>query len=143
MKFRQLFALVLTLSLMVWAREARIPQLIQVGQDATAQPEAKGCCHNNLAGMKDGEGCCHHAAADAKEAATCCGKNKCEAKDVKSCCEGKDMKAAMAQCKKNGCCSDGKCCADGKCGGEAKGDKTAMGCCGSKCERHQHTQAGS
>jgi hypothetical protein len=64
-------------------------------------------------------------------------------KDGKSCCDGKDMKAAMKECKKNGCCADGKCCGDGKNCGAAKGDKTAMGCCGSKCERHPHTPAES
>jgi len=26
-------------------------------------------------------------------------------KDGKSCCDGKDMKAAMKECKKNGCCA--------------------------------------
>jgi hypothetical protein len=93
--------------------------------------------------MKDGKGCCHHAAADAKDATSCCSKDKCEMKDGKSCCDGKDMKAAMKECKKNGCCTDGKCCGDGKSCGAAKGDKTAMGCCGSKCDRHPHTPAES
>ena len=35
------------------------------------------------------------------------------------------------ECEKSGGCKDGKCC------GEAKGDKTAMDCCGSKCEHHK------
>jgi len=50
-------------------------------------------------------------------------------KDGKSCCTGKDMKAAMKECKNNGCCKDGKSCSGGK------GDKTAMGCCGDQCQR--------
>jgi hypothetical protein len=57
-------------------------------------------------------------------------------KDGKSCCDAKNMKAAMKECKKNGCC-DGKSCA------KATGDKTAMNCCGNKCERHPQTPAGS
>jgi hypothetical protein len=137
MKFR-LFALILilALSLVGWAQEP------PAAPNSTPAPQAKGCCHHNMAG-KDDKGCCHHAAADAKDAAACCSKDKCEMKDGKSCCDGKDMKAAMKECKKSGCCTDGKCCAEGKSCGEAKGDKTAMGCCGSKCERHPHTPAES
>jgi hypothetical protein len=137
MKFR-LFALILilALSLVGWAQEP------PAAPNSTPAPQAKGCCHHNMAG-KDDKGCCHHAAADAKDAAACCSKDKCEMKDGKSCCDGKDMKAAMKECKKSGCCTDGKCCAEGKSCAEAKGDKTAMGCCGSKCERHPHTPAES
>jgi hypothetical protein len=137
MKFR-LFALILilALSLVGWAQEP------PAAPNSTPAPQAKGCCHHNMAG-KDDKGCCHHAAADAKDAAACCSKDKCEMKDGKSCCDGKDMKAAMKECKKSGCCTDGKCCTEGKSCGEAKGDKTAMGCCGSKCERHPHTPAES
>ena len=133
MKFR-LFTLILALSLIGWAQET---PAASAAPNSTPAPQAKGCCHHNMADMKDGKGCCHHAAADAKDAAVCCGKDKCEAKEGKSCCEGKDMKAAMKQCKKNGCCTDGKGC------GDAKNNKTAAGCCGSKCERHQHTPAES
>ncbi len=118
---------VLALSLMGWAQDTPAPQ---------AAPESKACCHHDMAAT-DGKGRCHHAAADAKDAAACCSKDKCEMKDGKSCCAGKNMKAAMKECKKNGCCKDGKSCS------EAKGDKTAMGCCGSKCERHPQTPAGS
>jgi len=64
-------------------------------------------------------------------------------KDGKSCCDGKDMKAAMKECKKNGCCADGKCCPEGKSCSEAKGGKTAMGCCGGGCQRHPHTPSES
>jgi hypothetical protein len=135
MKFR-LFALILALSLVGWAQET---PATPAAPNSTPAPQAKGSCHHNMADMKDGKGCCHHAAADAKDAATCCGKDKCEAKDGKSCCEGKDMKAAMKHCKKNGCCTDRTCCADGK--SCAKDDKTAAGCCGDKCEHHQHTPA--
>ena len=103
MKFR-LFALILALSLVGWAQET------PAAPNSTPAPQAQGCCHHNMADMKDGKGCCHHAAADAKDAAACCGKDKCEMKDGKSCCDGKDMKAAMKDCKKNGCCTDGKCC---------------------------------
>lgn len=126
MKFR-LFALiaVLVLSLVGWAQDAPATP----APNSTPAPQAQGCCHHNMADMKDGKGCCHHA--DAKEVAACCGKDKCEAKDGKSCCEGKDMKAAMKECTKSGGCKDGKCC------GETKGDKTAMDCCGSKCEHHK------
>lgn len=95
-----------------------------------------------MADMKDGKSCGHHGSTDAKEAMACCGKDKCEAKDGKSCCAGmdkvktteKEMKAAMKECKKSGCCKDGKCCS------EAKGDKPAMECCGSKCERTKPQQ---
>ena len=139
MKFR-LFALILALSLVGWAQET---PTASATPNSTPAPQAKGCCHHEVAGMKDGNGCCHHATADAKDAAACCGKDKCEAKDGKSCCEGKDMKAAMEQCQKNGGCTDGKCCASGKSCGEAKGDKTAASCCGDKCERHQHKPAAS
>jgi len=137
MKFR-LFALILilALSLVGWAQEP------PAAPNSTPAPQAQGCCHHNMA-TKDGKGCCHHAAADAKDATACCSKDKCEMKDGKSCCDGKDMKAAMKECQKNGCCADGKCCGDGKSCGAAKGDKTAMGCCGSKCECHPHTPAAS
>jgi hypothetical protein len=122
MKFRLLALIaILALSLVGWTQE-------------TPAPKAESCCHHNMADMKDGKSCCHHAAADAKEATECCDKNKCAAKDAKSCCEGmdkKDMKAAVKECKKSGCCKDGKCC------GDAKGDKTAMECCGGKCEQHK------
>jgi hypothetical protein len=118
---------ILALSLVGWAQET---PAAAAAPNSTPAPQANGCCHHNMADMKDGKGCCHHAAADAKDATACCGKDKCEMKDGKSCCEGKDMKAAMKECKKNGGCTDGKCC------GKAKGDKTAMGCCGSMCERH-------
>ena len=136
MKFR-LFALisVLALSLVGWAQDA---PTAPAAPNSTPAPQAKSCCHHDMADMKDGKGCCHHAAADAKGATGCCGKDaKCEAKDGKSCCSGKDMKAAMKECKKNGGCTDGKCC------GETKGDKAAMDCCGNKCERHAHTPAAS
>ena len=137
MKFR-LFALILALSLVGWAQET---PATPAAPNSTAAPQAKGCCHHDMADMKDGTGCCHHAAADAKDAMACCGKDKCEATDGKSCCEGKDMKAAMKNCKKNGCCTDGKCCAEGKSCSEAKGDKTAMGCGGNSCQRHPHAPA--
>jgi hypothetical protein len=131
MKFR-LSALIaiLVLSLVGWAQETPAP----AAPNSTPAPEAKSCCHHNMAEMKDGKSCGHHAAADGKEAMACCGKDKCEAKDGKSCCSGmekdksKDMKAAMKECKKSGCCK------------EAKGDKTAMDCCGgNKCEHHAGT----
>ncbi len=122
MKFR-LFAMILTLSLVGWAQDnpsASAP-------NSTPAP-AKSCCH--------------HASGDAKDAASCCGDNKCQMKDGKSCCagmdmknaksgSGKDMKKCMKQCKKNGGCADGKCCGSG-------GEKSAMNCCGTKCERHAH-----
>ncbi len=135
MKLR-LFALiaVLTLSLAGWTQET------PAAPNSTPAPQAQGCCHHNMADMKDGKSSCQHGSADAKDAMACCGKNKCEAKEGQSCCAGmakdKDMKAAMKQCKKNGCCKDGKCC------GETKGDKTAMNCCGSQCERHTQAPAG-
>jgi hypothetical protein len=132
MKLR-VFALILTLaaSMTGWAQDA------PAAPNSTPAPKAEACCHHNMADMKDGKGCCHQAAADAKDAMSCCGKDmkKCEAKDGKSCCAGKDMKAEMKECKKNGCCKDGKSC------GAAKGDKTAMGCCGNKCEHHQAATA--
>src|SRR5260370_28716702 len=140
MKFR-LFALiaVLALSLVGWAQDTPAASAAPNSTPAPqAVPQEKGCCHQDMAGRKDGKGCCHHAAADAKDATGWCGKNaKCEAKDGKSCCSGKDMKAAMKECKKSGGCTDGKCC------GEAKGDKAAMECCGNKCEGHAHTPAAS
>jgi hypothetical protein len=129
MKFKA-FALFLALSLAVWAQDA--PTTASTPNSTPAQ--AKGCCHHNAAGAKDGKSCCPHAAADAKDAAGCCGgKDKCEMKDAKSCCDGKDTTAAMQECKKDGCCADGKSC------GGAKTDKTAAGCCGNRCEHHQHT----
>jgi hypothetical protein len=128
----RLFALivVLTLSLVGWAQDT---PAAPAAPNSTPAPQAQGCCHHNMADMKDGKSCCHHAEANGKEAASCCGKDKakCEANDGKSCCEGKDMKAAMKECEKSGSCKDGKCC------GNAKGDKTAMDCCGSKCEHHK------
>lgn len=79
MKFR-LFALIaiLVLSLIGWTQEA---PATPAAPNSTPASEAKGCCHHDMDGMKDGEGCCHP--------------------------------------------------------GAAKGDKTAMECCGSKCERHE------
>ena len=132
MKLRLLALIaILVLSLVGWTQETAAP----AAPNSTPAPKAEGCCHHNMADMKDGKSCCHNAAADAKEAMDCCGNNKCAAKDGKSCCEGmdknKDMKAAMKECKKSGCCKDGKCC------GDTKGDKTAMECCGSKCDHNQ------
>jgi hypothetical protein len=128
MKFR-LFALILALSLAGWAQEK---PAASAAPNSTPVPQAKGCCHHNMADMKDGKDCCHHAAANAKDATSCCGKDKCEMKDGKSCCDAKDMKAAMKECKKKGCCAEGKSC------GGTKGDKTAAGCCGDRCEHHPH-----
>ena len=134
MKLR-MFALILTLSLVVWAQETPSGSATPNSTPAT---QAKGCCHH-MADAKDAKGCCHHAAADAKDAAACCGKDKCEMKDGKSCCgdkDMKDMKACMKECKKDGGCGEGKgCCQKGA------SDKTAASCCGDKCERHQHTPA--
>src|ERR1700690_2810957 len=134
MKLR-IVALVLTLALSMfgWAQDT---PAAPAAPNSTPATQAQACCHHNMADMqaKDGKSCCHHsaAAADTKDAAGCCGKDKdkCEMKDGKSCCDGKDMKAAMKECKKHVCCADGKC-------GNAKGDKTAQGCCGNKCEGHQ------
>ncbi len=131
MKFR-LFALILCLSLVAWAQET---PAAPAAPNSTPASQTKACCHHNMAGMKDGKDCCHHA--DAQDAAACCGKDKGEMKDGKSCCTGKDMKAAMKECKNNGCCKDGKNC------GGTKGDKTAMGCCGDQCQRPEHTPVGS
>lgn len=137
MKLR-LIAVILTLalSLVGWAQEA---PAAPGAPKSTPAPQAQSCCHHNMADMqmKDGKACCHHSAdaKDAQNAAGCCGKDKCEMKDGKSCCDGKDMKAAMKECKKNGCCADGKC-------DKAKGDKTAKACCGNKCAGHQ-TAVGS
>jgi hypothetical protein len=124
MKFR-LFALimVLALSLVGWTQDT---PAASPAPNSTPAPQAQTCCHHDMADMKDGKGCCHHAAADAKDASACCGKK---------------MKAAMKECKKNGCCTDGKCCADAKSCGKDKGEKTAKGCCGSKCERPEQTPA--
>jgi hypothetical protein len=138
MKFR-LFALILALSLVGWAQDT---PAASAAPNSTPVPHAKACCHQNMAG-KDGKSCCHNAAADAKDATACCSKDKCEMKDGKSCCDGKDMKTAMKECKKKGCCADGKCCPEGKSCGEAKGGKTAMGCCGGGCQRHPYTPSES
>jgi hypothetical protein len=119
MKFR-LFAMFLILSLASWAQE----NPSTTTSKATPKPEAKSCCHQSSA---------------AKEAKGCCGKDKCEAKDGKTCCEGKemkeaksccgeDMKACTKECKEKG----GKCCG---------GEKSAMNCCGDKCERHHAASA--
>jgi hypothetical protein len=137
MKFR-LIALILTLALSLfgWAQDTPAAP----AAPNSTPPTGQDCCHHNTAESqaKDGKSCCHHSAtaADAKDTAGCCGKDKdkCEIKDGKSCCDGKDMKAAMKGCKKNGCCADGKC-------GNAKGYKTAQGCCGNKCEGHQTSAA--
>ena len=126
MKFK-LFAMVLALSLVAWAQENPAPST----PNATPAPEAKSCCHH-AAGSADARNCCHHATADAKDAPGCCGK---EMKEGKSCCDGKDMKACMEQCKKNGSCKDG-CC------GEV-GAKSAKNCCGNACERHKKVATGS
>jgi hypothetical protein len=131
MKLR-LFALILTLSLVVWA------QGTPAAPNSTPAPEAKGCCHH-MDNAKEGEGCCHHAKAEGKEAMACCGKDKCEKKDAKSCCAGKDMKACMEQCQKDGkgCCGDGKSC------GGSEADKSTASCCGKSCSHHEHTPAAS
>ncbi len=134
------FALILSLSFAMtmtgWAQDT---PATSATPKSTPAPKAEGCCHHNMADMKGGKSCCHQAAADAKDTMSCCGKdndkNKCEAKDGKSCCAGKDMKAEMKECKKNGCCEDGKSC------GGAKSDKTATGCCGNKCQHHQEATA--
>lgn len=139
MKFR-FFALVLALSLAVWAQESPSTS----APNATPKPETKSCCHHG-ADMKDGMSCCHHANAAAKDAASCCG-TKCDTKDGKSCCAGKemadanccaakDMKKCMRQCKKNAGCADGKCCAAEK--------SSAMDCCGAKCEHGSQATSAS
>lgn len=122
MKFK-VFALIITLvlSLAAWAQES------PAAPNSTPKTETKSCCHH-AAGAKS----CGHVSADGKDAAGCCG----EMKDGKSCCAGKDMKACMKQCKKEGGCKDGKCC------GKADA-KTAMNCCGNKCERHTQATAGN
>lgn len=140
MKFK-LFAMILTLSLVVWAQENPTAS----SPNATPAPEMKSCCHH-ATGAKDGKSCGHQASADAKDAAGCCGKGKWEMKDGKSCCAemkdgkscsgGKDMKACMKQCKKNGGCKDGKC-------GGAAGEKSPINCCGNQCERHEHAVSAS
>jgi hypothetical protein len=82
--------------------------------------------------------CCHHATADAKDAKdamNCCGKDQCGKKDAKSCCGGKNMKACMKACKKEGACKDGKCC--------GADQKSAMNCCGNKCEHQEGATSGS
>jgi len=122
----------MALSLVAWAQETPTAP----APNSTPAPQAKSCCHHAM----DAKGgmSCQHASADAKDAAGCCGmdKNKCEMKDGKSCCAAKDVKAQMKQCKKHGGCKDGKCCG-------MAGDKSAMNCCGNKCERHEHaTSAG-
>ncbi len=92
MKFRMIaLTLALALSLMGWAQQT------PAAPNSTPAPEAKSCCHHNMADMKDGKSCCHHATADGKDATACCGKDndQCQMKDGKSCCNGKDMKAAM------------------------------------------------
>ncbi|MFY9906308.1 MAG: hypothetical protein WAK62_14240 [Terriglobales bacterium] len=130
MKFR-LITLILTLalSLVGWSQDT------PAAPNSTPIPQA-ACCHHNMADVKDDKGCCHRAAADVKDTASCCSKDKCEMKDGKPCCDGKDMKAAMKECKKNGCCA-GKSCSN------SKGDKTAMNCCSSKCERHPQPPSAS
>jgi len=126
------FAIVLALSLAVWAQESPSTS----APNATPKTETKSCCHHS-ADAKDGMSCCHHANADAKDSPTCCTGNKCDVKDGKSCCGGKEMadakccvgkdaKKCAEQCKKNGGCKDGKCCG---------GEKTSSdNCCGNKCE---------
>jgi hypothetical protein len=140
MKFR-LFTLIMVLALSLggWTQDT---PAASPAPNSTPAPQAQTCGHHDMAGMKDGKGCCHHAAADAdaKDASACCGK-KCEAKGSKSCREGKKMKAAMKECKKNGCCTDGNCCGDAKSCGKDKSEKTAKGCCGNKCERPAQTPA--
>lgn len=134
MKLRVL-ALLMVLSLVVWAQGNPAP----TAPNSTPAPEAKGCCHHSH-DAKAGEGCCHHAKADGKDAAGCCGKDKCEKKDAKSCCAGKNMKACMEQCKKDGkgCCGEGKGC----CG--SADEKAAADCCkGNSCPRHPQTQSGN
>lgn len=126
MKLR-IFALILTLSMVVWAQGSPAPS----APNSTPAPEAKSCCHH-MAEMKDGEGCCHHAKAEGKEAMDCCGKDKCEMKDGKACCDGKDMKACMKECKKD----NKSCCASAS-------DKTAKNCCGNSCSRHEHEKSAS
>lgn len=128
MKLR-VFALILALSLVVWAQGTPSASTT----NSTPAPETKGCCHH-AADMKDGEGCCHHAKAGADGAMACCGKDKCEMKDAKSCCGGKDkdMKACMKECKKGN-----KSC------GDSGTDKTASNCCGKACSRHEHTPSAS
>jgi hypothetical protein len=118
----RVFALILALSFVVWAQGNPAP-----AAPNTPAPEAKACCHH-MDNMKDGEDCCHHPKAEGKDAMACCGKDKCEKKDAKSCCEGKDMKACMEQCKKDGC-------------GSAT-DKTTAHCCGNSCSRAQHAATG-
>jgi hypothetical protein len=136
MKFR-LFAIVLALSLVVWAQGNPSTST----PNATPKPEAtKSCCHHG-SGAKDAMACCHHGDTSAKDAQGCCGngkdkdKAKCEkngksccdsmqAKDGKGCCAGmdmkagksccggkdKDMQACMEKCQKSGGCAHGKCC---------------------------------
>jgi len=137
MKLR-ILALIMTLSLVVWAQGTAAPS----APNSTPAPEAKGCCRH-MDHMQDGKGCCHHAQADGKNATGCCGndKNKCETKDAKSCCQGndKDMQACMDKCKKEGkgCCGDGKGCS-----GSADA-KSAANCCGNSCPRHPHSTTAS
>jgi len=133
MKLR-LLALILTLSLVVWAQGSSAPS----APNSTPAPAAKSCCHHGDH-MKDAVGCCHHDQGDAKEAMACCSKDKCERKHAKSCCQDKDMKGCMQQCQKDGkgCGGDGRdCCGSG-------GDKTTANGCGNSSPRHQRTTTAS
>lgn len=138
MKFR-LFSLILTLSMVGWTQDAPSGQ---AKPNSTPKAQAQGCCHHNMA-AKESKSCCHHDATDAKDAAPCCDMGKCEMKGGKSCSDGKDATAAMAECKKNGCCADKKCCEDGKSCGGTKSEKTAKSCCANKCEHQSPTVAGN
>jgi len=130
MKFK-LSALILALALVAWAQE----NSTRATPNATPAPSTRSCCHHAAATgeEKDAKSCCHHASqatdpSAAKSAEECCGKGKCNMKDGKACCAGKDTEACMKECKKAGGCTNAKCCG-------TKAGKSAMECCGGKCER--------
>jgi len=124
MKFK-LLILTMVLALGVWAQDSPSTST----PNATPAHEGMSCCHH-AANSADAKGCCHHAKGDAKDASDCCASGKCDMKNAK-CCSDKDMKKCMKACKKNDGCAEGKCCG-------AVGEKSAMNCCGTKCEHHQH-----
>jgi hypothetical protein len=102
----KMLAFILALSVTCWAQTTTPSQTPDPGKTPATAAECACCAKTASADQKEGHACMHDktSAKDAKETASCP-----SGKDAASCCSGKDRKSC------------------------ARNDKTAPGCCGSKC----------
>jgi uncharacterized protein involved in copper resistance len=139
MKFR-LMGIVLVMTLAAWS-QTNGPGMTKAADSGAEKKPSCACCEK-MGGMD------HHKMGDEKMSSADHDKMMCadhkamngcchDMKDGTSCMKGTDDKNSTGDDKAGSCAGAKGCCArmDEK-------DKTAMKCCGDKCERHQHSQTG-